>query len=308
MKTVNVKRMFRTGFLNFTRNGIVSLASVLVMTITLSVLSGVLLFVHVLETTLVDVENRVDVSVYFVPGADEDAIHALDAKVAALPEVAETIYVSEKQALADFRERHANDQTTLQALDELDRNPIGGMLNIKAKEISQYESISNFFSDPSALGAGTQSVIDHVDYNKNKQEIDAIQGILKKGRMLGLIVTLVLMLLSVIVTFNTLRLAIFFSKEEISVMRLVGASRTHVQGPFLVEGALYGFVATIVTLIIFIPITYWLGRNMTDFFQGINLFIYYLTHMLQFSLILLCFGIGLGALSSILATHRHLKI
>ncbi len=300
--------MFRTGFLNFSRNSMVSLASVLVMTITLSVLTGILLFDHVLETTLTSVQNKVDVSVYFVPGADESAITTLKEKVDGLPEVASTTYVSESDALSDFRARHANDQTTLQALDELDENPIGAMLNIQAKDISQYETISNFFSDGSTLDAGSQSVIDHVDYNNNKDEINAIQGILKKGRFLGLLVTLVLMILTVIVTFNTIRLAIYFAREEIAVMRLVGASRTQVQGPFIVEGALYGGAAMIVTLIIFVPITYWFGRHMTDFFQGVNLFTYYLSHVLEFIGILLVFGIGLGALSSTLAARRYLKV
>ena len=308
MQMINLKRMMKTGFLNFTRNGIVSLASVLVMTITLSVLTGVLLFEHVLETTLQNVENKVDVSVYFVPGAEESAILSLKDQVAGIPEVADTKYVSEKDALADFRARHSNDQTTLQALDELDQNPIGAMLNIKAKDISEYESISKFFDDTSALGAGTQSIIDHVDYNKNKGDIETIQGILKKGRLLGLLVTLVFMLLSIIITFNTVRLAIYFAREEISVMRLVGASRMHVQGPFIVEGVLYGLISTLVTLIIFIPITLWFGKNMTDFFQGINLWSYYISHLYEFVLILLVFSIGLGTLSSMLATRKYLRI
>lgn len=308
MSTVNFKRMFRTGFLNFMRNGIVSLSSVLVMTITLSVLSGLLLFQHVLTTTLVNIENKVDVSVYFLPAADESTILALQHQVEALPEVATTTYVTEKEALADFRERHAGDQTTLQALEELDTNPIGGLLEIKAKEISQYESISKFFEDNTALGVGSQSIIDHVDYNKNKAEIDTVNGILNKGRTLGFILTLVLIALSVVVTFNTVRLAIYFAREEISVMRLVGASRGHVQGPFIVEGMLYGIVATLLTLVIFLPITYWFGSHMTDFFQGINLFTYYLTHIYQFIIILVVFGVGVGMLSSFLAARKYLRV
>jgi cell division transport system permease protein len=304
----NIKRMYRTGFLSFSRNGIVSLSSILVMTITLSVLSGILLFQHVLLGTLVSIENKVDVSVYFVPGAPEATITSLKDQVSALPEVASATYVSEKDALADFRARHQNDQTTLQALDELDQNPIGAMLEVKAKDITQYESISKFFEDQSALGPGTQSIIDHVDYSQNKAEIDAINGILNKGRTLGLVVTLVLMLLSVIVTFNTVRLAIYFAREEISVMRLVGASRMHVAGPFIVQGALYGMIATVLALVLFLPITYWFGAHMTDFFQGINLFTYYLSHIWAFLLILLAFGMGLGALSSLLATRRYLRV
>lgn len=299
--------MFRAGSLNFVRNGIVSFASVLVMTITLSVITGILLFEHVLQTTLHNVESRVDVSVYFVPGSDEDTISSLKERIQALPEVAEVRSITEREALEDFRTRHANDQTTLQALDELDTNPIGAMLNIKAKEISQYESIAKFFDDTSTLGAGTQSIIDHVDYNKNKDEIDAIQSLLHKGRLLGILITLVLIVLSVIVTFNTVRLAIYFAREEIGVMRLVGASRNHVQGPFIVEGALYGAVATVVSIILFIPITGWFGARMTDFFGGINLFSYYLSHILQFLIILLFFGAVLGSLASVIAVRRYLR-
>lgn len=308
MPKTYMKRIFRAGFLNFARNGFVSLSSILVVTITLSVLSGVLIFDYVLKATLANIENKVDVSVYFVPGSDETAILAVKDQVAVLPEVASTTYISERQALDDFRARHASDQTTLQALEELDQNPIGAMLNIKAKEISQYESISKFFEEGGALDAGTQSLIDHIDYNKNKAEIDAIQGLLNKGRLLGLVLTIVLMALSIIVTFNTVRLAIYFSREEISVMRLVGASRMHIQGPFVVEGVLYGFVATIITLILFIPITAWFGVHMTDFLQGINLFHYYLSHILYFAVVLFVSGAGLGALSGVLAARRHLKI
>ncbi len=306
MRIVNIKRMFRSGVLNFARNGMVSLASVLIMTITLSVITGILLFEHVLETTLINVENKVDVSVYFVPGVDESAITALKTKVENLPQVATTQYISEKDALSDFRGRHQNDQTTLQALDELDTNPIGAMLNISAKDISQYESISKFFSDDAALDASAQSIIDHVSYNK--AEIDIINSILNKGRMLGFAVALVMMILSVLITFNTIRLAIYFSREEISVMRLVGGGRTQVHGPFFVEGALYGIIATIITLVIFLPITYWFGKNMTDFFQGINLFQYYLKNIGQFFVIIVLFGVGLGALSSALASRKYLKV
>jgi len=298
--------MFRSGVVNFARNGMVSLASVLIMTITLSVITGILLFQHVLQTTLINVENKVDVSVYFLPGVGESQILSLKSQVDALPEVASTEYVSEKDALDAFRTRHQNDQTTLQALDELDSNPIGAMLNINAKDISQYDSIASFFNDGTTLDAGTQSIIDHVSYNKS--EIDVINGILHKGRTLGFAVALVLMILSVLITFNTIRLAIYFSREEISVMRLVGGGRAQVHGPFFIEGALYGVVATVLTLLLFLPITYWFGKNMTEFFQGINLFSYYTDHIFEFLVIILVFGVGLGALSSALASRKYLKV
>lgn len=91
-------------------------------------------------------------------------------------------------------------------------------------------------------------------------------------------------------------------------MRLVGGGRMQVHGPFFIEGALYGVVATFATLVIFLPITYWFGKNMTEFFQGINLFSYYVNHVLEFFVIIVVFGIGLGALSSALASRKYLKV
>jgi cell division transport system permease protein len=113
-------------------------------------------------------------------------------------------------------------------------------------------------------------------------------------------------IISIIVTFNTIRLAIFISKEEIGVMRLVGASKMHVRGPFMIEGAIYGILATLITLFIFWPATFWLGRNMTDFL-GINMYDYYLSSFFQIFAILLLSGILLGVVSSFLAVRKYLN-
>ena len=115
-----------------------------------------------------------------------------------------------------------------------------------------------------------------------------------------------LVIISIIVTFNTIRLTIFISKEEIGVMQLVGASRTRVHGPFLVEGAIYGIIATVVTLIIFYPVTLWFGRNMTGFL-GMNLESYYFANFFQIGSIVLISGIFLGMVSSFIAVRKYLN-
>ena len=138
-----LRRVLRSGFFGFWRNGYVSLASILVMFVTLSVI-GTLIFVGaVLNITLTELRNKVDVNVYFLTTAPEPDILSLQTKIESLPEVARVEYVSRDQVLTNFRERHANDQITLQALDELGENPFGASLNIKAREPSQYEGIAN---------------------------------------------------------------------------------------------------------------------------------------------------------------------
>src|SRR3989338_2723094 len=162
------KRIMKAGFVNFSRNGLVSWAAVLVTTITLLVIASLLFLQVVLNFSLDQIKNKVDVAIYFTVGAPENKILALRESILKLPEVAEVSYVSAKEALTLFRERHASDYPTIQALDELNDNPLGGYLNVRAKEISQYESIANFLKSDDTLVLGSAAIIDKVNYHQNK--------------------------------------------------------------------------------------------------------------------------------------------
>ncbi|MEX2052425.1 MAG: permease-like cell division protein FtsX [Candidatus Paceibacterota bacterium] len=301
-----IRRIIKSGYLNFRRSGLVSWAAVLVVTITLSVITCILLLQAVLYNSLEQIKDKVDVTIYFTTNAPEDKILTLKSSLEKLPEVAAVSYTSAEEALRLFRERHKNDYPTIQALDEINENPLGAYLNVKAKEVSQYESIANFMKSDNALVLGTTPIIDKVNYHQNRQVIERLTNIISGAQKIGLLITLFLIIISIIITFNTIRLTIFIAKEEIGVMRLVGASKARVQGPFLVEGAIYGIVATFLTIIIFLPITWWLGRNMTDFF-GLNLFGYYLSNLIQIFAIVAASGIILGIISSFLAIRRYLN-
>lgn len=303
---VLLRRIIKSGLKNFTRNGSISWAAVLVMTITLSVISIILLSQAVLNFSLSQIKEKVDVTIYFNVGASEEKILFLKESIEKLPEVAGVSYTSSEEALRSFRERHSKDYPTIQALDEIGENPLGGYLNVKAKEVSQYETIANFLKSDSLSVSGSGSIVDKVNYHQNKIVIDRLNSIISGAQRLGFLITLILIAISIIITYNTIRLRIFISKEEIGVMRLVGASRMRVQGPFMIEGAIYGVVSTLITLILFWPITFWLGRNMTTFF-GLDLYNYYISNIFQIFVIILLFGIFLGMISSYLAVRRYLN-
>ena len=300
------KRIIKGGFTNFKRGGLISSAAVLVVTITLSVITLIIFFQAVLHFALAQIEEKVDVTIYFTVGAPEDKIMALEASLQQLPEVASVDYTSADDALALFRTRHQSDYPTIQALDEIGQNPLGGYLNVKAKEVSQYGDIANFLQSDNSLSLDSASIIDKVDYNQNKLVIDRLNSIISGGEKLGFLLTLILVIISIIITFNTIRLAIFISKEEIGVMGLVGASRMHIRGPFMIEGAIYGIISTIITLLLFWPMSAWLGHNMTNFL-GINMYDYYLASFFQIFTILLLSGILLGVISSYLAVRKYLN-
>jgi cell division transport system permease protein len=304
----NLKRITRTGFFNFWRNGTVSLASVLIMMVTLTVVGFIIFSGAILNTSLDAIRNKVDVSVTFVPQASEDDILALQHKIESLPEVSLVTYTSREDALTAFKERHAGDQSILTALDELGQNPLGATLNVKAKDPSEYQNIANFLSGDNVLSASGVSIVDQVNYFQNKTAIDKLSGIITSAHKLGLAITLFFAIISILIAFNTIRLTIYIAKDEISVMRLVGASTAFIQGPFVVVGVIYGLVAGLLSLLLLLPMTYWLGGATQNFFIGLNIFTYYLHNFLEIFALIIGTGIVLGAVSSALAIRRYLKV
>lgn len=301
-----LKRIIKAGFLSFRRNGLVSFAAALVVTITLTFITSIILLQAVLYFSLDNIKNKVDITIYFNTGAPEDKILSLKESIATLPEVSEVSYTSAKEALEIFKSRHENDYATIAALNEIGTNPLGAYLNIKAKDISDYENIANFLKSDDPVVSSSTNIIDKINYHQNKLVIDRLNAIISGAQKLGFIITLILIMIAVIITFNTIRLAIFISKDEIGVMRLVGASKMYVRGPFMVEGIIYGIIATFITIALFVPITYWLGAKMTNFF-GLNMFDYYIANIIQIFIINLLFGVILGIISSSLAVRKYLN-
>jgi cell division transport system permease protein len=303
---IHTKRIIKSGWKNFVRSGFTSVASILIMTITLFVITSLIFVQAALSSSLNDIREKVDVTVYFIPGADEPSILKVEDSLAKLPEIKDISYTSAEEALSNFKDKHSNDYLTLQALDELNDNPLGASLNIKAKDPSQYESISKYFENDNALSKGALTIIDKIDYSQNKLVIDRLTSIINGAKNLGFAVSLVLIIISIIITFNTIRLIIYMSRDEISVMRLVGAGTKYVQGPFIVSGILVGVCASLFTMLLFIPISIWLGNHMTDFI-GLNLYTYYKSNFLQLFIIMLGSGVLLGGISSFFAISRFLR-
>jgi len=303
-----LRRITKAGFFNFWRSGYVSLASVLVMVVTLSVIGSVIFVSAILNITMEELRNKVDINVYFITTGLEKDILSLKTKIEALPEVSSVEYVSREKALENFRLRHENDQITIQALEELEDNPLGATLNIKAKEPSQYEGIANFLNEENILSAEGEKIIAKINYFENRTAIDKLSRIINSAERLGLGLSLALVLVSIIITFNTIRLTIYISREEISVMQLVGASKNYVKGPFVVTGVLVGLISGLITMLLFLPISYWLGGITENFFIGFNVFDYYLSNFFQIIFIVVGSGVIIGAVSSFLAIRKYLKL
>lgn len=305
MFLTKLKRIIKSGAISFWRNGSVSLASVLIMTVTLTVISMIVFSGVVLSSTLETIKNKVDINVYFVKSASEDEILATIKDVQKRPDVAEVEYISRKDAYDRFRARHQEEEATLQALNEIGENPLPASMNIKAKDPSQYDAIVEYLKQQET---GEADIIDKINYAKNKQAIDALSRIITASNKLGVLLVVFFAIVSILITFNTIRLAIYIFREEISVMRLVGASETYIRGPFVTVGVLYGVVSAIVTVLILFPLSHWAGEWTEKLGTGVNLFTYYQNNLGLLILLLVVVGAFLGAVSSFLAIRKYLKV
>jgi cell division transport system permease protein len=299
----NIKRIVQSGFIGFWRNSFVSLSSMLIMVVTIFVV-GSLNFVSVLlAETLENVRARVDINVYIEPGASEQEIFTFQERLERLDTVESVEYKSQAQALTEFR---ASQPEFNEAFDILDENPLRASLNILATETSNYEEIQRFIEGDASLGADGESIVAYSNFNNNRLVIERLTSIIESTRRAGVYTTAILIILSILITFNTIRLAIYTSREEISVMRLVGASNAYIRGPFMVSGIIGGMFAGTIVLMAFYPLTLWLGPGAEALFGSVNIFDHYINNFFQLALIFIGTGVLLGALSSYLAVRRYL--
>ncbi len=302
------KRMLVSGGKSFLRGGAVSAATVVIMTVTLAIIGSLIFLSALLTFTLNTIKDKVDVSVYFVTSASESDILAVKSQLEKLPQVANVTYTSSDEALTAFRARHATDQLTLQALDELGGNPLDASLEVRAKDTSEYESIVSFLEASPALSSGGTSIVDRINYSQNKEVIDRLSLAIQATREVGFAVVILFAIASVLIAFATIRLAIYVAKDEIAVMRLVGASNMYIQGPFIVTGTITGVLAALVVLLLLWPASWYVGTKTISWFGGFSVATYYADHFLLVFGIILVSGIVLGAAASILAIRRYLQV
>ena len=301
-----LRRVVKAGFIGFWRNTYVALASIFVLTVALFVIGATIFLDQLLATSLQALQTKVDINVYFVPDAPQEEIDRIKTAVEALPDVAAVEFTSREDALKKYREQNKDNEISLQALEELDDNPLGATIAVQAKETSQYENIARFLEEQRELEQPHTPVIDEVNYTRNKDSIDTLTSIINATEQASLIVMGILLIAAVLITFNTVRLAIYTSREEIAIMRLVGASNMFIRGPFMLQGIMYGLISGILALLVFYPLLIWLGPRTEKFFE-INLFNYYVANFGEIFGILVGIGVVLGLVSSILAVARYLR-
>jgi cell division transport system permease protein len=297
------KRIFNVGWNNFKRNSYSSMGTTGVMVLVLFLFSGLMSLNYLSSRIVTNLEEKVDVSVYFKTVASENEIAKVKSDLESLKTVKNVEYVSKDQALSEFKTRHAGDTLVQDSLAELDENPLQASLNVQAEDSSQYASIVTFLE-----GNKFRSLVDKINFYENEQTIKRVLAISGGLRNWGFLLTMALVLIAVLVTFNTVRLTIYSQKQEIEIMRLVGGSNWHIKAPYLVEGGLYGVLAAGIVVITFYPMAFFISPKIESLMPGVSLISYFVSNIFQFIPLLLFIGILLGVTSSFVAIRRFLKI
>ena len=300
---VSLFRIIKYGIQSFLRNSWLSVSTISIMILTLFVFEGLVLFNVIGKQALRSIQEKVDISVYFKSNVPEDSILNVKRSLESLDEVKEVEYVSREKALADFKERHKDEETIVQTLDELNDNPLLASLNVKAQELNQYDTIAGYLETPSL-----KDIVEKVTYAQNKVVIDRLSSWIRTLNQTIVALTIFLAFVAITVTFNTIRLTIFSMSEQISIMRLVGASNGFIRGPFVVEGFIYGLAAAAISFAIFIPVIGFASPHLSNFISEIDLNNYFREHWLGILGYQLLFGLVLSVISSVIAIRRYLSI
>lgn len=301
----NLNRVFKFAFANFYRNKGISIATIFVLVITIVLFTTLFLIHGISNNVILQVQSKIDITAYFKAETSEESIlNARDEILKNSSDIKTIQYVSKEDALDNFLQKHQDDPVLTSALTQVGGNPFLPSLNITTTgDASQYEKINTVLQGEQFTG-----LIEKVDYSQKKDIIDKVFSITSTINKFGLGLAIVLVLVATLVVFNTIKLAIDSSKDEISTMRIVGASSWFVRAPFIIQGAIFGGISFVVCFSITILAVYFLSPGLAMTLAGFSLWNHFWGNIWLIILIQLGFGVILGSAASFIVVQRYLKV
>jgi len=258
-------RIVKFSLQDISRNIWLSMVTVIILTLALFSVN-MLLVVKIIGSAAVGaVKEKVDISLYVNPDADEKEVLALKAQIANLSDVKEVNYVSKEDALEIFKGKNSDNPEVLQALRELGKNPLTPTLVITPKNVETSDGLIH------ELNKIQSDIIDSRNFTDHKVLLSKIDSVTDKVTKAGLFLSLVFLLITILVIFNSVRVAIYTHNMEINIMRLVGAPNSFIFWPFLFSGIIYALLGIMVIVFIFYPFLGLLQPYLETFFVGYNI-------------------------------------
>ncbi len=304
---ITFTRIIKTGFVNFVRNAWLAIAAIAVMVITLTIILFAVIANATFTNTVQQITDKIDISVYLKDSVDATQTQALIAKLKQVSNVKSVSYTSKDQALENYKKQNQSNPDLLVAISQTE-NPLPATIQIKPKDPNRIQDIKNFLEKKDVKDLQS----DETSYSGDRKEaIDRITQATKFFREAVFIGVVVFAVISMLIIFNTIRMAIFNRRDELSIMRLLGANTWYIRGPFVVETMLYGVFAAVISVVLCNA----LFSLSASTFEASSLGLldisfanqYFGRHFWLILTVQVLIGIVIGAVSSVIATRRYLK-
>lgn len=302
-------RMVRYGVNNFSRNAWLTIAATAVMTITLLIIFAAAVSHIILTDTVGGLRDRVDMSIYLKTDTSADTGEELKTGLLELSTVREVTFVSAEQVRDEIVQENRNDTDMLEAIKEANnKNP--AVLRIVVEDINNITELQGYVESNEALKENLDSARPPSFAGERRSSIESIGRAVDFVQTAGIIASVIFVVISSLIIFNTIRMAIFNRKEEIYMMKLIGAGGAFIRGPFLVEAIMYGFIAALIATTLGILGLYGIADMMSgydDVVIGPSIeFVTSYAWLVLLSMIVA--GSFIGIVSSLFATRKYLKL
>jgi cell division transport system permease protein len=256
------------------------------------------------DSAVAAVKQKIDISLYLQPDATDNQIMDLKNQIASSPNVGSVTYISKENAMESFRVKYENNPEVLAALKELGRNPLSPSLTIKPKNFDESSVVIN------ELRTIDSPIIESRDFSDNATILTKLNNITNRVNEAGLFIISIFILISLLVVYNAIRVAIYTHRQEIEIMRLVGASNSFIYMPYLCSAAVYALMSSLIVISIFYPFLTLLQPYLEAFFTGYNINIlsyfvdnFYVIFGGEFLVVLV-----INALASFFAVRKYARI
>lgn len=306
---ITFTRVLRAGIVNFFRSLSLAAAAIAVMVVTLTIVLFSLVASATFNHSITQLTNKLDVSVYLSDSVTPPQLTQFMKQLRALPEVKSATYFSKDQDLAQAKAQNAGNTNLLEAINETS-DVIPAKIQLAPVDPNHLEGIKAFLDEPKNVALEDSQTPTSYSGDE-KTAIDNIAHATDIIREAGVVAVIVFALISVLIIFNTIRMAIFNRRDEIQIMRLLGASTWYIRGPFVVESVLYGVISALIS-VAFIDVLF---AGSASALQASSLGLldigyansFFRSHMWGLLTLQLAVGILIGAVSSTVATRRYLK-
>lgn len=286
------------------RNIWLSLVTITVLVLALLSINFIVMSDYMAQESVAKVENQLDLSIYFKQDVSQPEIDNVQRFLQSIERIREVQYISPQDALEEFKEKHKHEEDIMSSLDELDENPLPASLVIHANSIDDYEYVIKILEDDAY-----QNIIATTSFVDYRLIIERVNQVVSKSRLVGYIISTIFILMSVLIIFNTVRINVYTYREEIGIMKLVGASNSFVRAPFILESVILGMLAFMIVVLILYPLLNFVQPYFITFFDGsFDVIGYYQANAMVLLGGQLLGVIILNTFSSSIAVGRYLKI